>query len=315
MSTATMVTDLPVDAGLFFGGYAYGLEPLTLPNPRGPHDVPEHWDRQVPPTGDFERACRLIRHADTPAPPASEPAHELYWFRWITGHQVSFIVWALIARTVRDLRAGRVAPPTALAALRHYVRGYAAMLLYTSSCPRQVYHDLIRPSMYLQHRGFSGSWAPDYQPVRKLFKGKSFADPHSPEGVDLSRAVTLCQTVHNGVADKLVQDGRSLLQSASTRRARDTRLQGNRLFGILYDNYFMTMRASVSRLDITAQLLRRLVAITQDLAANGLYSSFAAGRERPAELRSAEVADVEDNLPGIDEDVARCAVRMATDVD
>lgn len=314
MSTATMVTDLPADAGLFFGGYPYGLEPLTLPSPVVPDDVPGHQGQHGPPMQDYERACRLILRTEGPAPAVNDPpAHELYWFRWITGHQVSFVVWAVMARTLRDLRAGRVAQPAALTALRHYVRGYAAMLLYTSSCPRQVYHDLIRPSMYLQHRGFSGSWAPDYQPVRKVFQGKGFADLRSPE--DLSSAVRLCQTVHSGVAKRLLQDGRSLLlESASVRRACEARLHGNRLFGVLYDNYFMTLRTAVSWPDITAQLLRRLVAISQDLTANGLYPSPAAAREWPAELRSAEVVRIEHNLPGVNEHVARWAVGTATGV-
>jgi hypothetical protein len=95
MSTGTMVTDLPTGSGWFFGGLPYGLEPLTLPSPGVTDDAlghPASDDRSVK---DYDGACRLILRTGGPAPlPANDgTAHELYWFRWITGHQVRFVVW------------------------------------------------------------------------------------------------------------------------------------------------------------------------------------------------------------------------------
>jgi hypothetical protein len=183
------------------------------------------------------------------------------------------------------------------------------MLLYTSSCPRRVYRELIRPSMYRQHRGFSGGWAPDYRPVRDVFQGRPLAGVDGHDCGELHRAVELCRVVHEGIGAKLVPGDRSLLQkSAASRRAHDIRLPDMRLLGALFDNYFMTLRAPVSWPDIVGQALRRLVAVADDVTMNGLHPRGYANR--PPQLASAEVLDVEDNLAAVCLDVARCAVAL-----
>jgi hypothetical protein len=58
------------------------------------------------------------------------------------------------------------------------------------------------------------------------------------------------------------------------------------------------------------QLLRRLVAIAQDIAANGLYAEDDSD-ERPAELQTAEVVKCENSLVEILLEVARCACELA----
>jgi hypothetical protein len=310
MNAATMVTDLSTGSGWYFGGYLYGLEPLTLPNPGVTNDdsvppVPDTRSRQ-----DYTDACRrILRRAPAGA---GEPTDELYWFRWITGHQVSFVIWRLMAQTLHGMRAGRIAQPAAVRALCHHVYGYTAMLLYTSSCPRQIYQDLIRPSMYRQHRGFSGGWAPDYQSVRGVFRGQSLDSVDSRMAGELDHAVRLCQTVHEGVGAKLVPDGRSLLRtSAASRRALDVRLPDIRLLGALFDSYFMTLRAAVSTPDIVAQVLRRLDAVTHDVAMNGLHPSGGA-RDRPPQLRIPAVLDLESELATVCFDVATSAIALVT---
>jgi hypothetical protein len=40
---------------------------------------------------------------------------------------------------------------------------------------------------------------------------------------------------------------------------------------LMYDNFFLTMRAAVAEDAVSAQLLRRLVAIARDVQVNGLY--------------------------------------------
>src|SRR5262245_30754064 len=103
MSTAAMVTDLPTGSGWFLGGYRYGLEPLTLPSPGVTDDdsgfpVPDTRSQQ-----DYADACRRIRHAGQARGPIrladGGSTDELYWFRWITGHQVSFVIWRFMAQT------------------------------------------------------------------------------------------------------------------------------------------------------------------------------------------------------------------------
>src|SRR5262249_37000039 len=158
----------------------------------------------------------------------------------------------------------------------------------------------IRPSMYRQHRGFSGGWAPDYQSVRGVFRGQSLDSVDGRMAGELDHAVRLCQTVHEGVGAKLVPDGRSLLRTSAASR----RLPDIRLLGALFDSYFMTLRAAVSTPDIVAQVLRRLDAVTHDVAMNGLHPSGGA-RDRPPQLHIPAVLDLESELDTVCFDVAR----------
>lgn len=303
-----VLAELPSDTEWEFGGYAYGLEPLTLPHPAAPGAV-SRFAEPAWPEDAYGDACRLIRLAGarTAARLPAAVTGELYWFRWITGHQVSFVSWRLMAQLIADVASGRITTNTALPQLRRYVRAYSAMLLYTGSCPRDIYHDIIRPSMRLRHCSFSGSWAPDYGPVRDLLRARRLPFPPSPVLTDFLLAVKLHQTIHDGIAAKLVPDGRSLLR-ASGARGLDVKL-----LHVIYDNYFFTQRAPVSRHQVVAQLLRRLMAITQDVAVNGLHAAGGDAEhpdELPDELRTAEVTSYADEFTDILAETACCASRL-----
>jgi hypothetical protein len=165
------------------------------------------------------------------------------------------------------------------------------MLLYTGSCPQDTYHRVIRPSMALQHPGFSGSWARDFWPVRSLLRTGVPVQPDSP----LGRECALNLLIHEGIADKLVPSGRSLLQSAA--RQGDTSWKRPAL-AVLYDMYFLTLRAVVPYEVVVRQLMRRLHASGRDIATNGLYPAFASSAEEmPARLRTPEVEECERAVP------------------
>ncbi|WP_329612690.1 hypothetical protein OG244_04775 [Streptomyces brevispora] len=284
--------DLPAVGRWDFGGFAYGLEPLILPavgDPDGPAD-------EVP-ARDYAGSCRRLAALGehgllTPEVQPCESPDELFWFRWISGHQVCFVVWRLIAQLVEDLDRGLRPADEVLPQISHYVDGYSAMLLYTGSCPPGLYNDLIRPSMRLRHRAFSGAWAPDYWPIRDLFRRGRLPGIADTDAGELLDAMTLLHLVHDGVAARLVTNGRSLLREAAVRGP------GHRLSGLIYDSYFTTLRAPVPRHEVVAQLLRRLVAIAQDVAANGLYAADDAD-ERPTELQKPEVVKCENSLVDI----------------
>lgn len=259
-----VVTGPPSVAGWEFGGYEYGLEPLTLPAPGAPYSPPE-----LESADGYWEICQQIRLIGERGVPAGqiEPCSEddqLYWFRWITGHQISFIVWRLMAKLMDDVTEERADMADSIRPLCNYVRSYCAMLLYTGSCPRSTYHDVIRSSMRLRHKSFSGSWAPDYWRVRNLLRARQSPFNLYPE---LLQEIRLHQLVHDHVAAKLVPDGKSLLRQATVRR------QDMRLLHLFYDNYFLTSRAPISRRGVVAQLIRRLVAIAQDVAVNSLHPS------------------------------------------
>jgi L-tyrosine peroxygenase len=302
-----VLSELPSRGRWDFGGFAYGLEPLVLPQPGTPDAVHDNPAGAVPAYAYAEICSRIQKLGErgmhAPEVERCDTPEELFWFRWITGHQVCFVAWRLMTALLDDVDHGRRTAYQALGPMSRLVDGYSAMLLYTGSCPRELYTALIRPSMRLRHRAFSGSWAPDYWPVRDLLRGRQPSAAWSTDTGELRDAVTLLQTVHDGVAAKLVTDGKSLLRTASVRRPRQ------HIAGMIFDTYFMTLRAAVVRPDIVIQLLRRLVAISQDIAVNGLYADDA--DERPPEMQSAEVVKCENSIVDIVLDVARCASGLA----
>lgn len=204
------------------------------------------------------------------ATPVDEPS--LFWYRWITGHQISFILW----RTLSDAlgRNPHIPPtPEGLEVITACVDGYSAMLLYSATVPRDHYHTHIRLRMALQHPSFSGAWAPDYRPIRQVFREK-LPWQDDPSCAYLREALALNHLTHDYIADHLVPDGRSLLQqnsgAASFSREKED----------LYDNFFLTVRRPASRSDLTSQLNSRIVELAADLKRNGLYPEID-GRHHP----------------------------------
>ncbi|MFE2054180.1 hypothetical protein ACFQ6U_15530 [Streptomyces sp. NPDC056465] len=286
------VTELPVPDGWDFGDFPYGLEPLTLPEPPTPEagygmpDVLPADESLVDRSTFCPRAGAALSTTDF--------SHQLFWFRWITGHQATFAVWQLTAHALHQARA-RTDPAPSLRAMTDLTDAYTSMLLYTSSCPSDVYGTVIRPSMYLQHRSFSGTWAPDFVPVRGLLRGRKPEWESTPESERLQRAVRTYHTVHAGVAAKLVPGGRSLLQESAA-EATPTHPETQAL---LYDHYFLTLRAPVGTVELVDQLRSRLRAISLDVATNGLYPGLTAEEDEafPHELRSTEVRRYERDFP------------------
>jgi hypothetical protein len=144
----------------------------------------------------------------------------------------------------------------------------------------------------MRHRAFSGAWAPDYWPIRDLFRRRRLPGTADTGAGELHDAITLLHLIHDGVAARLVANGRSLLRESTVRGP------GHRAAGLIYDAYFTTLRAPVTRHEVVAQLLRRLVAIAQDVAVNGLYAADDTD-DRPAELQTAEVIKCENGLVDI----------------
>jgi L-tyrosine peroxygenase len=303
-----VVTDLSEVARGDYGGRPYGLEPLTLPfwdpHAREPSADPSPTS---PPHGDLAATCAELDSLARGRAPAARPGpaptpSPLYWFRWITGHQVSFILWQLIGRSLARLEDSPDRRDCPLGTVAGYVRGYSAMLLYCASCPRQVYSELIRPSMFLQHPAFSGAWAPDYAAVRRLMRGRRTPDGDPDAVRRLEGELDVNRIVHRAVARKLVPNGQSLFEAASGGSA----LPAQRMLSVLYDNYFMTLRSPVAGEAIVAQLLRRLYAIGLDLSDNGLYPDTPAPGDDAGAPWEPEVRECERDLPAL-------LVRLAAD--
>ena len=87
-------------------------------------------------------------------------------------------------------------------------------------------------------------------------------------------------------------------------------MQPSERTSVLYDNFFMTLRAPVSDGVVATQLLRRLRVVALDLAVNGLYPL---GREEAldgTEFWESAVARAECRLPA----VLTAAANFAADV-
>lgn len=200
----------------------------------------------------------------------TQPVEEerLFWYRWIAGHQISFLMWRAMCDVVwlhSDDEADKPGERE-LDLLSACVDGYSAMLLYSSTVPRNHYHADIRARMALQHPAFSGTWAPDYRPVRRIFRGK-MPWQDDPSCAALDAAIARNEATHSHIADHLVPDGHSLLQkSAGTPGVSVSREKED-----LYDNFFLTVRRPVSHAEFVAQLDSRIADLTADLRHNGLY--------------------------------------------
>ncbi|MEU6083130.1 hypothetical protein [Streptomyces sp. NPDC047108] len=257
-----------------FGDFPYALEPLAMPPAGQARASTEHRPLTAPPC-DPDRICGDLRALTGTGPAAGHLAvppapsyDQLFWFRWITGHQVTFALWRLMGRILDDAAARETAPgPAETARLESYTHGYCAMLLYSGSCPRALYQSLIRPAMFLQHRGFSGTWAPDFAQVRGLMRGRPLPWLRHGRATGLRIAVDTQRAVHDRVAARLVPNGRSLLQQTIA----ESPVRPSERTAVLYDNFFMTLRGPVPDTAVAAQLLRRLRAVALDLAVNGLY--------------------------------------------
>jgi hypothetical protein len=267
-----------------FGGYPYGLMPLTLPAPG------LRWL-----DGDMSgvRRQQELLDADAGAAPypAPESTDQLLWFRWIVGNQTASALWQLL-----DDELGRVLSeelPTAARNASALLDGYSALLVYAGVPTREAYARLIRPAMALQHRSFSGRWALDYIPVMAKLHALRAAYRGASAPVEITKLIEASRInhkVHMAVAAKLVPSDDSLLRAndgLALGKATDSNVA-------LYDAFYVTARAVVSRERVVEQLLLRVRTIIRDLRANGLYPDGSASQnERPEQLWDAKVADIE----------------------
>jgi hypothetical protein len=298
VDNGAVIGSVPQSLSWEFGGHPYGLEPIALP---------ETW-RPRAPAGDEEPIRRLramleviadghgvsAEEAAAMSPKDMADVDRIFWFRWITGHQVTFVIWQLLSALLSGVSghdpAGGTPDLERLAAeARMLVRGYSLMLLYTGSTTREVYDRVIRAWMARQHPNLSGAWARDYGPIRPLLHGKlDFGGGLQAEA--LRRECAINEQVHEGVSLKLVPSGVSLFQSGNVNSGPNRMNRGNLQW--LYDGTFLTSRMPVRYSVVVRQLLRRLHAIALDLAANDLYPSFASSRhEAPPLLVTEDIKD------------------------
>ncbi|MFY1671024.1 hypothetical protein ACN27G_13795 [Plantactinospora sp. WMMB334] len=285
LETPAIVATVPSGPEWEFGGHPYGLEPLALPAQWLPRTVAADpsW---------IEQLCLRLAQVSPASvrdlrPDSAEDIDRLFWFRWITAHQTTFLMWQMLGAILHQGEAGQADDDQLAARARALVCGYSLMLMYGSSAPRVIYGPVIRMPMARQHVNLTGAWARDYAPVRPLIRGKvTLGSGAAAEA--LRRECELNEEVHEGIAEKVLSEGEvSLLQSPKPKFRRQ--IPRDTLMW-LYDGIFLTSRAAVSHHDVAGQLARRLHAIFLDVTANDLYPSFApSAHEEPPRLRTPEV--------------------------
>jgi len=280
-----IVTTIPAGADWEFGGHPYGLEPLALPTRWIPRTVAVD-------SVQIEQLRGRLAHTSPASlrhlrPDSAEEIDRLFWFRWITAHQTTFLLWQLLAAVLQEGEAAHVEHEELAAQARSLVCGYSLMLMYASSAPRGIYERVIRMPMARQHVNLSGAWARDFSPVRPLIRGKVTLGSGAATQA-LRRECELNDQIHEGIADKVLPAGvTSLLQNPKPQGGRP--MPRNTLL-FLYDGIFLTSRAPVSHHKVAHQLVRRLHAIFLDVTANDLYPSFAPSvHEEPPRLQTPEL--------------------------
>ncbi|MCP2166569.1 hypothetical protein [Goodfellowiella coeruleoviolacea] len=242
---------------------------VWLPEPAGP--VVDCASGSGPCAQPFDDYLGLVDQSQAGSgPPAllrpPRDTQELARYRWLVGHQSTFVVWRLLT----DAMASALDHPDQAASACHEAGElfgvYSVLLLYSGSCPPGVYHDSLRPEMMSCHPAFSGEWAPDHRPVLSLLHR---VRRECPTGAarELMSAFKANQRVHMAVARALVPDGESLLRKADRRPGQRPSAEEHRM----YDRFFRVRRRPVCHRTLRAQLVRRVGQACVDLATHGLY--------------------------------------------
>jgi hypothetical protein len=166
--------DLPSDCPL--GEEARGLDTLFMPPVPLKFAVLERPSPQSTISLELEAARRDIGHVFAGKQhdvrrPLTVHDRRIFWYRWVMGHQVSIIIWYLINVQLRAGRENEAQERETVERLELLTDSYSCMLRYSGSCPPATYEHFIRPQMEKHHPRFSGTWAPDYIPVRRFFLG------------------------------------------------------------------------------------------------------------------------------------------------
>lgn len=235
----------------------------------------------------------------------AQNAEQVYWFRWISGHQLTFGFWQALRRQLayiaRSLNQHGSADPLAIERCSQLIRGVSALYVYSGSCTRAVYAATIRRFMGIFHGGFSGTWAADYRGISDLvgfvcaYSHSTHAQAQGNAHAAIARALTELKqaereshSVHVAVAKKLVPEGRSLLGEL---KAHGSVVPLSETARFIYDSFFLVQRTAITAHDLEAAVGLRAQRVLADLNANQLYpQGSSSASEAPEELAHGRLA-------------------------
>ena len=201
-----------------------------------------------------------------------EPS-EMFWFRWVTGHQTMLLFWHLLSKEL--LAINQTVNLIEIEAKVHLCKSIFAscsvVFGYTGSCPVHLYHSTIRPYMAAFHRCFSGKWSADYEPIPQLVNQiikTDYPDRLKISQQELKQSFLQHQKSHYDVAKRLVPSNSSLLKDAKNI---ELELRSTEQRAILFDYFFLVKRVThESQQQLLQSLSRRIKAIILDISLNGI---------------------------------------------
>ena len=235
-----------------FGDYLYGIEILELPTPMA------HFTSEIAIT---DKVPQWREASNVECDPL-----QLYWFRWITGHQTMFMLWHILTKELAHMESTGV-DAERLALTTKILNACGVLYEYSGSCSVKYYHQYVRPLMTLTHRAFSGYWALDYSDIPRLTRCVLLRTGLSANVEKKQKAFKQSylrgQKIHINVAKKLVPENVSLLKLAKNNGMAIEQVQPHHYK--IYDAFFLVNRTNMSPLQFQQSLYRRLDAIVDDL--------------------------------------------------
>ena len=241
-----------------------------------------------------------------PAPTHAAGSHEiveprtLYWFRWVSGHQTSFLIWTFLLLHIKQYQAGACSMASLEKTASALFKLYSGILVYTASTSIDVYQQIIRPFMMTYHPGFSGSWACDYARLKETMRQSLMREGGSGK---LSRAYMATNQIHGKIGKRLVGHSPSLNKLAKQAKASQTHANTSAQhvatpapdadLAFIFDAFFLVQRSPVGYADLLNQLVSRLSAILDDYHQHG----FQLGHPGESPTFLAGQHDVWDHLP------------------
>ncbi|NER23657.1 MAG: hypothetical protein F6J96_23730 [Symploca sp. SIO1C2] len=199
---------------------------------------------------------------------------DMFWFRWITGHQTMLVFWYVLSKELFAITntSNMREIEQKLNLCTKILEGCSVIFEYTGSCPQAFYHSTIRPYMSLFHKGFSGNWSADYEPIPQLVNQiikKHYTDSLKTPQQAFKQSFLQHQKKHYGVAKRLVPSSASLLKEAKNTEIEVNPKEEN---NTLFDYFFLVKRVTTHSDSLLHSLSQRIKAIILDLKLNGIYA-------------------------------------------
>jgi hypothetical protein len=211
-------------------------EGLLSPDPGHLHD-----------TETFSRLTSL-------AIPTQEIEH-LAFYRWMVGHHIAICAWRMMDEELRKTSTWPQEENEHTRNIASVMDVYTAALVYAGSCSPETYGAVIRPAMIAANPSFSGTWARDYESLRKRI---TICAPSSSSA--FMQVYRKNHQVHIHLGKHLVPQGKSLLQETGHAHCTITEPERKQ-----FDQFFLVDRRPTSWGEFKLQFLRCLYQCLSDL--------------------------------------------------